>query len=38
MMSYAGERKIIDADSHIIELDDLLLNLQIQKTVTSYRQ
>jgi len=26
MMSYAGERKIIDADSHIIELDDLLLN------------
>ena len=23
-MSYAGARKIIDADSHVIELDDFL--------------
>ena len=25
-MSYAGDRKIIDADSHVIELDDFLAN------------
>lgn len=25
-MSYAGHRRIIDADSHVIELDDFLLN------------
>lgn len=25
-MSYAGTRKIIDADSHVIELDDFLIN------------
>lgn len=25
-MSYAGNRKIIDADSHVIELDDFLIN------------
>jgi predicted TIM-barrel fold metal-dependent hydrolase len=26
-MSYAGERRIIDADSHLIELDDFLTNV-----------
>ena len=25
-MSYAGQRRIIDADSHVIELDDFLWN------------
>ena len=25
-MTYAGKRKIIDVDSHVIELDDFLAN------------
>ena len=28
-MSYAGTRRIIDADSHLIELDDFLINAAI---------